>query len=241
MSKPLEPSELITMLADVLNRKLTPQSLMGYEVALADVPLDALNAAVMTLLRTSRFMPSPAEIREAAGAVGGLPAPKDRPTLAWIDVRRAISQVDAYGSPDFDDKLINATIRAMGGWVALCDATLEQLIWREKDFKQTYAALASQNLPDEMTTRLAGICEKENGPCHPPPVHQIGCLTAGTHRIKRIDQPIERPRRIENTPAAILAKRLTFDDRPDDMPQPPQRTKAEILEQLQQFESTHGV
>lgn len=243
MAKLLPLDELVTMLAEVTNRKLSEIGFMAYEIALADIPLESLNAATMRLLNSATFMPSPAEIREAAGVVSGAIVTKDRPTLAWEAVRRAMSQVDGYGSVDFDDKVINATIRQIGGWIELCEATLEQLIWKEKDFLRTYAALATCQLSDELTRPLFGIHEQSNAasyPSEPTTVFAIGCLTTGTTDItKVIAQPeTESVKRIESPIAAeVLAKRLTFDAREEKLPLPPQRTKDEMLAALKGMKS----
>lgn len=60
-------------------------------------------------------MSSVAELREFCGVASGRINVKDRPLLAWQAVLEAISKVGAYVSPDFDDSVINATIRQLGG------------------------------------------------------------------------------------------------------------------------------
>lgn len=232
MKQLLQADQLVSMLAEVTGRKFSPEGLMAYDIALSDVPLAALNSAALQLLKTAKFMPSPAEIREAAGAVSGAVATKDKPTLAWVDVRRAINRVGGYDSPNFQDPLINATIRAMGGWVALCDSTPDELVWREKDFLRTYAALAPLPLPAEQTERLFGITEKENGSALPSPIVDVGCLTAGgAGVVRRVEEP-EMARIAGPSPAAeLLAKRLEFDDRPE-LKNEPTRSKDEQLEIL---------
>jgi len=134
----------ITMLAEATGRKLSPEGFMAYEIALSDVPLVDLNRAAFQLLRSSKFMPPPSEIREAAGIASGQVASKDRPTLAWTEARRAISRVGSYESPNFQDKTIHATLKRLfpsSTWPTFCEQSPEQLVWIEKEFKTLYAIL----------------------------------------------------------------------------------------------------
>lgn len=210
----LQPDQLVTMLAEATGRKLSADGLMAYEIALSDVSLESLNRAALNLLRSSKFMPTPAEIREAAGAVTGQIAAKDRPTLAWEAVRRAISRVGAYDSVEFDDVIIHAAIRSMGGWAALCDSTSEEMVWREKDFLRTYGALMNLPLGSEQTERLSGISERENGRVIPVRVVRVGCLTTETSGEQRFIEQ-QKPARITGPTVAAehLVKRLECDDR----------------------------
>lgn len=67
----------------------------------------------------------------------------DRSSAAWIELRDAIQKHGAYASVDFEDPAINATVRLLGGWVALCmkdAATFERRTRRE--FRRMYRALA---------------------------------------------------------------------------------------------------
>lgn len=218
MKQLLQADQLVTMLAEATGRKLTAEGLMAYDIALSDVPIAALNTATYRLLRSAKFMPSPAEIREAAGVATGAVAAKDKPTLAWCDVRRSISRVGGYDSPNFEDAIINATIREMGGWVLLCESTVEELVWREKDFLRMYAALSSCNLADDRTERLSGITEKENGLAIPAPVVDVGCLTTGGNGTTKRLQVIDEKRIVTHAEAVTsLSRRLVFDDR-----EPPQ-------------------
>lgn len=231
-TRPERIADIVTMMGEAWRQKITPATMLTFSVGTDDLPIDAVERAAMRAIRECQFMPSVFELRQLAGATGAITA-KDKPTLAWCDVRRAISRIGAYESPDFDDPIINATIREMGGWVLLCDSTIEELVWREKDFLRIYAALSTCNLPDERTERLAGIIEKENGSALPAPVVDVGCLTVGTSGVTRhlTEPPILR---IEGaSPAAELAKRLEFDDR--DEPKPatqPVRSREEQLAAL---------
>jgi len=232
----------IGLLCAAVGKEMAEDQSAAWYAMLGDLSCDQLKAGIVATIRSYTFagFPPIGIIRENCGAKSGVIAAKDRPTLAWEAVRRAIRKVGAYKSVHFHDENINAAIRSMGGWVTLCDATIEDLVWREKDFKSNYSALTTCDLPEEMTERLTGIIEKENGPAFTVPVAEVGCLTLGTYAIteRREEPKAPEPTRI-GTPLAAeqLAKRLTFDDRPDEQPKPPQRTKDEMLAALMEMTS----
>jgi multidrug efflux pump subunit AcrA (membrane-fusion protein) len=58
--------ELLTLLATTFDAPMGSTRLEGYWRALEDMPLDALELAVDQALRTLRFFPKPAELREPA-------------------------------------------------------------------------------------------------------------------------------------------------------------------------------
>ena len=204
-------ADVVTMLGEAWRQKITPATLLTFQAGTDDIDIEAIERAAMRAIRECQFMPSVFELRQLTGMSGAI-ATKDRPTLAWIDVRQRIAKVGGYDSPNFLDPTINATIRSLGGWVALCDSTTEELVWREKDFLRTYAALMPLNLPDEQTARLAGITETTNGPAIPAPVVEIGCLTTGGYGQRRVTEPVES-KRLPLVAAETLLKRLSVDDR----------------------------
>lgn len=207
-------ADVVTMMGEAWRQKITPATMLTFSAGTDDIEISDVERAAMRAIRECQFMPSVFELRQLAGAKSGNVVAKDRPTLAWGEVRRQISRCGYMDSPKFDDQIIHATIRQLGGWIALCDSTSEDLVWREKDFLRTYAALMPLNLPAEQTERLAGEAERVNGPAFPVNLVEIGCLTTGTHgERRRIEEP-ETKRISGPSPAAeMLAKRLDFDDR----------------------------
>lgn len=88
----------------------------AYHLALADVPYPAGEAAVAAWLKTGRFFPAPAELRElAAQALGVAPAVDQ----AWAEVATAIRSIGSYGQPRFSHPLIAEVVHRIG-WRALC-------------------------------------------------------------------------------------------------------------------------
>lgn len=115
--------------------------------------------AVSACLRSERWFPVPVTLLEAArGSVA------DTAELAWMTVTQAVEAVGAYRTANFDDPLINATIRALGGWVALCDTPAAEFDrWTRKEFLRAYGSLArSQGMSQEATKALPGIHDRVN-------------------------------------------------------------------------------
>lgn len=204
-------ADVVTMMGEAWRQKITPATMLTFSVGTEDIPIEAVERGVMRAIRECQFMPSVHELRTMCGAISGNIATKDRPTLAWCDVRRAISRVGGYDSPQFNDPIINATIREMGGWVLLCESTVDELVWREKDFLRLYSALATCQLLEDRVARLAGITEKENGLAVSASVVSVECLTMGPSKMTR---RIEAPKEAKALPVLAdvqkLATRLEF-------------------------------
>lgn len=148
----------IAALAASFSRDTTQAMLHGFWLGLRDLQLDQLRGAVAKAITTSRYMPTPAELRSLAGAIDDA----TRATVAWDVVRRSISRYGVYRSVDFSDPMVNATIRNLGGWERLCGLPGEELEkWYRKDFEKTYLTLrAFDALAPDAGKHLPGIFEK---------------------------------------------------------------------------------
>lgn len=171
----------ITFSADA-NRVL----LQSYWAALQDLELADVRRAAGRALRELKFFPKPVELRELSGAL----SLDDRAAVAWGAFAKAAACVGAYSSVAFDDPLIHATVRNLGGWQALCAKPKEDFdVWVRKDFERTYAALAAAGVTAEQSAPLAGSHELHNGArgfaCEAPA--RIAAGSAGA--MKQLDRP----------------------------------------------------
>lgn len=147
--------ELVAGLCEAFNRQPTAVTFAAYEMGLEDVPLRALEGAVRRALKESRFMPTPAELRELAGELTGA----DRAAIAWECVLRHVS-LGPYKHVSFvDDRIINATIRNLGGWPTFLSrfSGTEEEKWLRKDFLDTYRSLYRAGVTGEMCQPLPGL------------------------------------------------------------------------------------
>ena len=135
--------------------KLSPQQLVVWFDNLSDLTVDQLRRAVTVAVREGDDWPTISKLRRYSGA-DGIPS-KDRPLLAWNAVREAISKLNRCNSVNFDDPVVNAVIRQLGGWPELTYTPSKEMQWLERRFCETYSALSSVALSDEQTSRLPGM------------------------------------------------------------------------------------
>lgn len=175
-------AELIEMLASTFGREADKPLLLGYWLALQDLALPELQEAIRKALQTFNRLPRPSELRELCGVLSGA----QQAALAFTDVQKALSDCGYYNSPDFQDRAINATIRALGGWQRICELNEEEFSkWFRKDFERLYVIYAEQGVSEEAGQPLVGYFEAQNrvlgyqrdsrvsiGSCLPAPVLQ---------------------------------------------------------------------
>jgi|TARA_Y100000310_G_C20563812_1_gene754447 hypothetical protein len=198
----------ITVLVEAFGRKASNPQLAGYELALSDIPPETVRMAVEKWLRQSEDHPaSPGRLRELCGVTSA----EDRALLAWSAVLRAVP-IGSYKSIDFDDRVINAVIRSMGGWVALLARCGDDFdVWARRTFIETYAAYHRTGVNGEACWALPGLSETGE--------HEMRHID-GTRSIITLPGPVEfvtglpalpdvRQQRIENqkqTPLVELKK-----------------------------------
>lgn len=117
---------------------------------LRDLPLEGFRNAIGEAGKRLKWFPKPAELRELAEGPNRITA-----AMQWAHVRRTMDTLDIYGSPDFGP-LVNAVIHALGGWKELCEKTVTQLTWYQKDFERLYAEFRAKDLSTMRTTGHIG-------------------------------------------------------------------------------------
>lgn len=143
------------ILGEAFRQRVSETMLDAYELGLSDLSGSQVEQAVTAAIRGCKFCPTPAELRELAGEATAA----DRALLAWQSVERATS-IGSYRSVDFEDAIINAVIRTLGGWPALLARTPEEFDkWARKDFLETYRAFARTGVDGESCRPLPGLSE----------------------------------------------------------------------------------
>ena len=108
----------------------------AYFEVLQPLPLDAFLGAADAAKRELKWFPKPAELLDLAGA--GESARKAARSAAiaaaWEAVRGAMDRYDYTHSVDFG-MTVNAVVRNLGGWEALCARSLRDLIYERKRFE----------------------------------------------------------------------------------------------------------
>lgn len=153
-------TELMQGLAATFRVQADEALFMGYEMALDDLPIDTIAGAVRRACRECQFMPSGAELRKMCG----VQSPEARALTAWEIVKKSVGSCGGYASVTFDDPVINATIRTLGGWVSLCDTPAGDEFdkWKRKEFERVYRELWNSGVSPEMARPLIGLTAQEN-------------------------------------------------------------------------------
>ena len=209
-------------LGEVFNRSISDKLIDLYIAGLAGVKTRDILNACQAAIQSSRFFPSPAELRDLAGAKS--PArPEHRALLAWNAVRQAIQKVGAYVSPDFEDPTIHAVVRQLGGWTTICECQTDEMQWLEKRFLAAYDSMRRMDLPPDQARRLVGLVELDNaGGSQSPtaiPITAIRCLSVEEPQaIAYVDktEPLAITSNQNSTrqPIAMIAKAVTFSEIP---------------------------
>lgn len=152
---------LVNALAANFGKQADEPMLEGYWRALRDMPIASVERAVDSALQQCRYMPRGVELRE----LGGEMPIAARAVLAWDAVRRALALHGGYASVNFDDPIVNATIRNLGGWQRITALDTEETDkWTRKEFERIYGSLCSSGVTEEQAAHLVGIHEQNNAP-----------------------------------------------------------------------------
>jgi hypothetical protein len=145
----------ITMLCEVYGRTQSKLLLEAYYRVLGTMSDEEFELAVTGLMgdRTFLKMPLPAEIKQYGKGDSGSKA-----LLAYHQVIAAVRHYGGYKSIIFEDRTTMAVVEHMGGWIRLCDATIDEWTWLAKDFVKYYGAFDGRGM--EAPGRLPGIHEQ---------------------------------------------------------------------------------
>lgn len=162
-SKPMTWDESLAgcmaLLGESFRRKdITPTTIRAYAIGLAGLSVEQMQAATHAAMRTCKFFPAPAELRELAGEA----KPEDAAERAWAQFSAAIARHSVYQSLDFGDRIINAVVRSFGGLEVVAEYDgKEWEIFRAR-FLKAYAARRRTGVGDEEGAPLLGYCERVN-------------------------------------------------------------------------------
>jgi hypothetical protein len=157
---PVQTAKLVAVLiAAFPNQQVSTGTVEVYERMLADLEVNAATAAVQRLIGLAKFLPTVADIREAALA---LTSGERRPGGdAWGDVLRAIGTHGYMRTPGKDfrfDDPVTARCVSQLGWRELCDSTNAQA--DRARFIELYDELAKTTRRDELTRALPAVARQ---------------------------------------------------------------------------------
>ena len=130
----------LSTLKEVLGGKpLTNAAIRGYWIALRDLSLESFQYACERVMSECKFFPKPAEIR--AFSDDSLELAVERAWSQLLEGLRVFGQVHRV---KFEDSVLSATIKQMGGLRTLSQTKREDLCsFGKHRFKETYLTLRS--------------------------------------------------------------------------------------------------
>ena len=162
--------ELLTGIAEIYNQEISAMKGQLYWNALIDLPIETVLRNANAHIRTAKFFPSPAELRQDDST-------NDQAIMAWAAVEKAMHTAGYYYSVQFDDRVIHSVIQAMGGWMNLNQEQADNMPFRRKEFLDTYPVLRRR---DHHPEYMIGFFEKSNRENkfdeYIPPVKQISTV-----------------------------------------------------------------
>lgn len=153
-------ASMLTAVAGIYGREVTPQTVAIYWNALQGYDLAAVRQAFDRHVKnpdTGQFMPKPADLIRMLGGTT-----QDAALAAWAKVARAMRLVGSYASVTFDDPMIHAVIGDMGGWVRLCETLEDEMPFRGREFENRYRGYALRREIPPHCARLVGRTEAVN-------------------------------------------------------------------------------
>lgn len=118
----LEAAKVIaTLIAAYPRIEISEETTKLYAKFLQDLDYKQVQAAVVKHIAISPYFPTIAELRQAAlDVIQDNRAPL--PGEAWAEVAQQMRDIGYTGRPTFSHPLIEKTVQAMGGWIALCQS-----------------------------------------------------------------------------------------------------------------------
>ncbi len=163
-------SELAAALAPmvaIVGKPMTQEQIKAWHLMLDDLDVDTVRRGVVATMRDYQYagFPPVGVVRKNCGSMTGNITATDRVTIAWAAVKTAVPTQGGYATVTFDDPITNATIRALGGWVRICDTESGEQFdaWLRKEFERTYTAFMAAGVQQDQAAPLAGLCDIANG------------------------------------------------------------------------------
>jgi len=140
------------------DRTIGEDTVTAYEMAWCDLPADLGQRAVAEYIRTGKFFPAPAEIRELALRAGlGLPAAE----IAWAEAQRVMSGFRPGDAPPlWSSKVLEDAVNAIGWWsIKHCDA--DNLGTIRAQFRDTFNALLKATAAGDARAALDDASDRQ--------------------------------------------------------------------------------
>jgi hypothetical protein len=153
----LEPfSAVLKATAVMYDKQLSDMLVALYWKSLQSLTLDQVKQGISAHIANpehGQFIPKPADIMRAF-----VRKPKEA-LIAWSQVERAMNDQGYYSTVQFEDGVINAVIKDMGGWMKMCEADIGTP-WTQKEFERRYEIYQREGI--SYNHPLIGFFEYDN-------------------------------------------------------------------------------
>jgi hypothetical protein len=160
--KPSDVTELtrvLTSLSSLYGKPMSKPLMELYWAALKRFDLSEVKRALQAHVShpdTGQYMPKPADVVRFLQGDS-----RTQALQAWSRAVRASCEVGIYTSVIFDDPVIHAVIRDMGGWVPFCQIREKELPFRERNFTERYVGYL-HHPPAHYPKQLTGLFAHHN-------------------------------------------------------------------------------
>jgi hypothetical protein len=144
-SNGLRLSKIIKTLTPYLSAypacKMKSSGLMVYARALQHIPLDELDAAMLKLMRTSKYFPTVAEILEAVRDQRKIISGNDvtGAGAAWKEAMDLVKNIGPYGHWTFSSSVVERTVKNFGK-MELCNLKTDEMNTARAQFMRIYTS-----------------------------------------------------------------------------------------------------
>lgn len=189
MNRP-EFKATIGVLIATVGKSMPDEMVAAWYLMLQELTAEQLERGIVVTLRTHQyagFPPIGTIWENSIGAAGRVVNLETRAMVAWDRVLTAIRVQGGYRTVEFDDPIIHATVRSLGGWVQLTDATSEDLSrFIQPKFVKMYSALAQYGITEAEAAPLFGLIDTANTKAG----YELGEVVAIATGLPRLDVKI---------------------------------------------------
>ena len=122
---------------------IAPETIANYTMLLADIPTATLQAGILKCIKTCKFFPTIAEIREASqNFVAEITDNRVKDYAeAWAEVWQNMKDTGAHGVPKWSTAEIKQAVDTIG-WMNICLVEDEKLSMLRAQFRDIYNTVA---------------------------------------------------------------------------------------------------
>lgn len=139
----IEFARLLMAAGEMYGKEISRELKRMYFDSLKDLSIEQVGAALNAHVNnpdSGQFFPKPADFRRHLQGTTKQQeqAVEDRAAIAWAEIYHKIQRIGSYSPLKMEDKQALAAVKAMGGWSNLCASTIDDLVWKQKEFVRMY-------------------------------------------------------------------------------------------------------